>query len=1036
MNRDDTPLSSSGSSVHQSAPGWKPVFMRLAIAVVFFIAALAAIVGALSRLNPRLLAQALTIFFGWPRLVQAPAIVLALAFVGAVAAGKQIIQNIQQATTKRLITEGTADAIDGTVAPDIGLIRRWVELMYGLMDRRLPLPAPPLIPTGVVDAGLGPGAPVLGAQEVDHTQPHDDVQLAPPANWVNRERELEQLTKRLLTHRYEEDVTIVIGISGIGKTALVAKAIEQIKSQRYGDSIARVRCADLHDPVAVVRKCLERVDFKRRIPLTLNLTTLQQMSEELLGGRDTLLVLDGVEPHLPLADVVNTLRTEQHSAHILITSTRAPSLDVAPIASHLHLEPMQEDGSGRDHALEFLANYAGLPSASDFGDGLKYAVEIVDALERHTFALQLIGAYMRNQLNILEGVAKDVKKLKDGVVTTGVEMVLRPVWVAMTKVVNDLPNESRTLLYAFVSAFGGTEAGRRATIAIGEALDLKEVNIAIQGLVQDQLMQSFETPTMPEHSDHQRLRIHTLLRVYLTKRLSDLDWETYGATARDALATFYAVKYIKWYDDRPDPERVTQRALSPDADNITNSLEWAVRRNQHEYVVALAHGMRRFWHDRWLNDKTQRFMPTAVTSATLLAKRAGDAKRKVEERFYQERAADLAFMLGRVYRRVGRVRDAEPLFQQDLAFRRRHRQYSAQAEALHQLAQLERSRGRMREALDYCRRGLAVVGRHIPRGSNGSVEVVQKIRQFRQAQAVLIAQQGRIERSRGNLRQADALFAQAYDLFKQTNDKLEQGVALGYRGRIARVLGDINTAEDFFDRSNALAREVYDFRGQGVIATQRGRIARTRGELDTSKRAFIEGLNKAQQVLDKQAVAVNLNYLGRIASSEGDTLEAEEKFNQALQIAREIGDRLDEGVNLGYLGRIARKREFLDGARAYFMQSLEILREVEDRRGEALNLSELALVDIESRHLIRASRELKCSLELIRLVGDKRSEGTILRYQGQLDFAKHNVPAARLHFTAALDLARAQGDAGGMREAQHWLDAISATAGQETSQRM
>ena len=1020
MNRDDTPLSSSDSSVHRSAPGWKPVLIRLALAGAFFIAALAVIAGALSRLNPRLLAQALTIFFSWPRLVQAPAIVLALVIVGAVAAGRQIQQNLQDIRFISLITSA--------VQPELSQTPRWLERIFQTLDARLPTEerrqkrrrAPPEAP------------PTIVLEQDTNTQPHDDVQLAPPANWVNREHELERLTERLLAHRYEEDITVVIGISGIGKTALVAKAVEQIKDRRYGDNIARVRCADLHDPVDVVRLCLERVDPKRRIPLTLDLTALQQMSEELLAGHDSLLELDGVEPDLPLASVVRALRTERHSAHILITTTMTPTIDVAPVASQLHLDPMRKDDAGHDDALELFAKYAGLTSSADFGDRREYAIEIVEALERHTYALQLMGAYAQGQLNILKGIADDVKRLKEGIVTTGVQAVLGPVWVALTKVVNELPDESRTLLFAFVSAFGGTEAGRRATRAIGSALALNDVDNAIHALVQNELMQSFETKTMPEHSDRHRLRIHTLLRGYLIKRLNEFDWKEHSEQARDALAEFYAVRYIGWYD-HPDPTRITQRALSPDADNITNSLEWAVRRNQHEYVVALAHGMRRFWHDRWLNDKTQRYMPTAVASATELADRASHAKDSRTENLYREQAADLAFTLGRVYRRIGRLRDAEPLFQQDLAFRKQHHQYAAQAESLHQLAQLERSRGRMREALRYCRRGLSVVRWRIPRTSNGSDEVVQQIKQFQQARGLLIAQQGRIERSRGFLKRADALFARAYDCFRQTDDKLEQGVALGYRGRIARVLGHLTDAENYFSQSDALAHEVYDFRGQGVIATQRGRIARTRGELETAKRAFTEGLDKARQVLDKQAVAVNLNYLGRITSSDGDTLEAEAKYNEALQIAREIDDPLDEGVNLGYLGRVARKREFLTGARAYFIQSLKILREVEDRRGQALILSELALVDNEMRHRFRAAHAMKRSLKLIRLVGDQRSEGSIMLGMGQLEYAKGHLAAAQKCFTFARDRAQGQNDAPGLKDAQTWLDRISVPTSQEPS---
>lgn len=1012
---------------------WSTALKRFAIAFGYAAAAVIAIAGLLTKVSPSILSQALSTFFGWPLVLQSLAALGALILLGAVASGKQIYQAMQNRQLQTNTRMGVSEALLSDVVPYLKPLPTGIARIVGLLESWPSVFTPNAPDTSKMQSGVvvNEDAPSRPRSANDQIKPHDDVQLSAPTIFINRESELKWLTRRLLAHKRDGDTgdtTVVVGIPGIGKTALVAKAVEQVKDQRFDGNVAYVYCAGMRDPVAIVRNCLERVDPKRRIPLTFNLETLRQISEELLADREFLIILDGVEPHTPLGEVVRALRTDQRLAHILITTTTTPSLNVAPVSNQWHLAPLDTtttpDGAERDEALELFAQYAGKESAKELGERTQYAAEIVDALERHTYALQLMGAYMQGQLNILKGVAAEVKRLKDGVVTPGVDGVLTPVWVALTTIVNDLPEEARILLFAFVAAFGGTEAGRRATRALGQALELQDVDNAIRALVQFELMQSFETTTMPEHSDHHRLRIHTLLRVYLSKRVAEPDWEARSTQAKDAVTAFYA-RYIKWYDHR-DPARATQRALSPDAENMTNALEWAIRRNQHECVVALAHGMRRFWHDRWLNDKTLRYMPTAVASATLLADRARQAKRKSDEEIQREYAADLAFTLGRVYRRIGRLPDAEPLFRQDLLFRQRHRRYAAQAEALHQLAQLERSRGQMGKALRYCRRGLAVVRWHMPRRPDGSS---QKVRDLLQARALLIAQYGRIERSRGYLKRADILFAEAFQLFKETGDLLEQGVALGYRGRIARVLGNIEKAQEFFARSSDLAREVYDFRGIGVIATQLGRIARTRGDIDSAERAFTEGLNKALQVSDKQAVAVNLNYLGRIANSRGNTLEAEDYFNRSLQIAREIGDRLHEGVNLGYLGRVARQRDFLPGARTYFKQSIKILREVEDRRGQAVILAELARVNIQSRHLIRAGCELRRSLRLIGLVGDKRNEGTILLIQGQLDYAKGDTAAARRHVSASLERAKMLEDVSDIAEAQQWLDTITEATG-------
>ncbi len=1016
---------------HTSASSlqWRAALKRVAYGFVFFILAVGAVASLLSRLNVTLIIEAVITFLSWSLLVESLVVLGALILVGLIARGIQFYQDVQNKVQQGNVSLGVMGAILLTIAAPLGAMLKLLNRIVELLE---------MIAKAI--ASVGPSKPQFSLGSSRKSAPSHATPLVDDSGemaitishsssdiFIGRESDLSWLTHRLLSHSYEQDTTFIYGIPGIGKSALVNKAIERIQSVRYQDAIIQIPCGGLKTHRDVLYAVLAAVDSQRTLAPGLSVDVLKQASEQVLHDKERLLILDGVQPRVLLGEVVRVLRTKHHTAHILVTTSSAPTADVAPADRVRHLEPLRveyaHDGTETDQALELFAQYSGLSASSDFGEYRPYAVSIVESLERHTYSLQLIGAYVQNQLHILRGVAKEVADFTSGAdtqsVTPGIEGVLTPVFYALDTSFRALSDDAQRLLVGFVVAFAHGEAGRRATRFLGDALGIYDKDGAIHMLVSRQLMDSSLKTTMPAGSDHYRLHIHSLLLGYIRYLVDQHDWSTEVGLARDGAARFYA-KYVRRYGVR-DPERTYQKALEPDAGAISRSLEWAVDHNQHQEVSSIAHGMRRYWHDLWLSGESERFLTTAKESARLLADEARRQRNVSEERLQRERAADMSFTLARVFRRTGRLRNAEPLFKLDLEYRRRQGQYAEEAEALHQLAQLERSRGRMREGLHYCQLGLDVINRHLPRNSQRSTE---ELKPLLQVKGLLLAQQGRIERSRGNLQHAKRLFEQAYELFLQSHDVLEQGVALGYLGRIARVLGDLDEARRLFERSKELARQVNDARGLGVIETQFGRIKRMQGDLEGAKVDFEKGLSLAQQVSDRAAEAVNRNYLGRIANSEGDSVEAEKQFGLALEISRDIEDRLEEAVNLHYLGRIARQRGLFKQARRRLNLSLRILRSVEDARGEALVLGQLALIDIAQRHYLRARWRLDRSQRLIAKVGDRRSEGAIMMYRGRLDAAMRNYRAAQARFKQALTRAIEVEDASGQREAQQELDQL------------
>lgn len=1022
VNRDGTPSSTQKLSSRSPASGWKAELRRLAIASVYVFLAIVAIgtllSAVLSHFGTGAVLQALLVFLGWPLGQQVSTIGGTALLVGFVAAGKQLYQRYRTHQAQATAEKGAGAAIRRIVLAPIEAIQKLLTHIEEQLETLIknippnrsetppPTPPPPNLPLD------------------DSSQPHETAHPIPSSYFIGREIELGWLVTQLISHSHENDTTVVYGIPGIGKSALVQKALDQVGQSRFNGAVISINCGDKSDHIMVIRATLEYLDPNRQFPAAADIDVLRQMSEHMLSDQERLIILDAVEPVVRLEDLVRGLRTSQRMAHMLIVTTATPSVDVAPIEHQLELKALgtarAPDGETIDEALEMFARYAGKTSAKDFGDDIIHAKQIVQSFDRHTYAIKLMGNYVRLQPNMLNAIAKDVAQLSQGKVSPGLEGVLKPVFMALETVVTDLNLDSRRLLYAFVAAFRSVDAGRLATRALGAALELRNVDGAIFDLLNHRLMESKDDVKIPR-GDRHRLQIHTLLLGYVSNVLERPEWEALCVSACDAAATFYA-RYSSGYDVS-DPARKVQMILERDADNITRSLIWAIDHQQNANVVAIARGMRRYWHDRWLTETAEQLMPKAIDSATALvnaAKQAKDAEDVKRQRGY---AAELSFTLGRVYRRKGKFDEAEKLFQNDLAYRLQRQQHSELAQVYHQFAQLERSRGNMSKGLLYCRKGLAVVEQYLPQASPEDSEEAKKLLQ---AKGLLIAQEGRIQRSRGNLTAANQLFSEALELFKKTGDLLEQGVALGYLGRIARVLGELDNAKEYFERSYDLAVQVHDSRGMGVVETQFGRIARTQGYLGRAKEAFQAGLKFAKRVEDKQAEAVNLNYLGRIAQTEGDTSEARRYFTEALAIATQSGDRLNQGVNLHYLGRVARKEGMYKEAHRHFSRSLVIHRAVEDHRGYALVLAELAQLDIDRKKLTVARWRLWRSLRRIRQVGDKRSEGTILRYYGDLEFEAGNINAAEARFTMALNRAQALGDAGGEVEAQKGLDRVTA----------
>jgi hypothetical protein len=229
-----------------------------------------------------------------------------------------------------------------------------------------------------------------------YSPPFDEALLPAPDHFVGRAADLEWVLERLRTGRTTA-ITALGGMGGIGKTALAAVAVRLLRAEgRFQDGIAVVLCQKRKDATSVLQDVLARFDPQRKVPETTSQVGLLETAQRLLAGKNALVVLDNVEPELAIEQVIQPLRSV--GTTLLLTARQTLPSIIIPVEASYSLNLL-----ATEEALEVLARALGNSSVDQLGPPERAGAEqIVIALERHTLAVKLAGAYvahaMRNEV--------------------------------------------------------------------------------------------------------------------------------------------------------------------------------------------------------------------------------------------------------------------------------------------------------------------------------------------------------------------------------------------------------------------------------------------------------------------------------------------------------------------------------------------------------------------------------------------------------------------------------------------------------------
>ncbi|HEV2238873.1 MAG TPA: NB-ARC domain-containing protein, partial [Ktedonobacterales bacterium] len=289
--------------------------------------------------------------------------------------------------------------------------------------------------------------------------PFDEGLLPAPDRLVGREGDLAWLLDRLRAGQTAA-ITALRGLGGIGKSALAAVAIRRLRAEgRFPDGIAVVLAAGLSDPATVLAQALTRFDPLRRPPEASDLAGLAETAQRLLAGKQTLIVLDNVEPGWPVERVVAPLTAA--GATVLLTARQALG-GAVPAGGSRELELLRPE-----EALELFAQSYGKGTTAGLSAAERAAAErITSTLEYHTLAVKLAGSYAAETHRDLGALAGELERdplgVPDGETPRGVAL-------ALGRSIAALDGDARRLFGA-LATFATAEFGRQAALALGAAL--------------------------------------------------------------------------------------------------------------------------------------------------------------------------------------------------------------------------------------------------------------------------------------------------------------------------------------------------------------------------------------------------------------------------------------------------------------------------------------------------------------------------------------------------------------------------------------
>lgn len=177
---------------------------------------------------------------------------------------------------------------------------------------------------------------------------------------------------------------------------------------------------------------------------------------------------------------------------------------------------------------------------------------------------------------------------------------------------------------------------------------------------------------------------------------------------------------------------------------------------------------------------------------------------------------------------------------------------------------------------------------------------------------------GKLAWRRGAFEDAEPLFRESLELWREIGDREGEANALHGLARAALNLGDQAAAQVWGEESLSIQEELLSKQGMATAVNTLGEIARFRGNYHEAESRYSESLRIYDEIGDTAATISVKHNLGYTALSQGDIETAEARFKEAMGVARDLRDHLGIFSVFGGLAGVAISRGDAERAAVLF----------------------------------------------------------------------------------------------------------------------
>jgi CHAT domain-containing protein len=397
------------------------------------------------------------------------------------------------------------------------------------------------------------------------------------------------------------------------------------------------------------------------------------------------------------------------------------------------------------------------------------------------------------------------------------------------------------------------------------------------------------------------------------------------------------------------------------------------------------------------------------------------------------RQADAYQKLGDVRKAARDLKGALDAYQQAASLRISIRDFNGQADAIKGMANIHLEEGKFQQAEPLFLQDLAIRRRVGDR--KNEIEAIYNL--------------GRVEQVRGELEMSLDSFSQVIEACDEERDKLLKSKALNARAYAYILAGMNDRAMDDLDHALRLT-DPWDLADKAVILTQKAAIYREQGKLEQALVTANEAVALRKQIRDARGEGVSLSALGATYFGLGRMDDALNAFQRSTQIFRDgkfPADEINSSVNLGLIHALQGRTDL---ALKIFNDALLKARAGGNKVTEARLLHGLAIVEQKRGNPIAAMAWIDQAIvvaESIRGQADRRDlrmsfladREDLYGLKIELLMDQRSVrPGAGYDFLAfqTSERARARGLYDTLAEDEHWSDLPAGSRILEEHQRL